>query len=104
MASVLVATSSSSAAGAEGNLFLKGGGGIVRLESGQTFAGPELLKHTRLCSSAMTDASFQGLTLRERVCSLLCACAPLCVGCEVCFEEQDRIRYFECVSILAQSP
>ena len=41
-------------------------GDIVRLESGQSFAGPELLKHTRLCS-AITYASVQGLTLRGRV-------------------------------------
>ena len=36
-------------------------GDVVRLESGQSFAGPELLKHTRLCS-AITYASVQGLT------------------------------------------
>ena len=41
-------------------------GDVVRLESGQSFAGPELLKHTRLCS-AITYASVQGLTLRGRV-------------------------------------
>ena len=34
-------------------------GDVVRLESGQSFAGPELLKHTRLCS-AITYASVQG--------------------------------------------
>eukprot|EP00439_Symbiodinium_sp_Y106_P011884 s8121_g1.t2 len=33
-------------------------GDVVRLESGQSFAGPELLKHTRLCS-AITCASVQ---------------------------------------------
>eukprot|EP00439_Symbiodinium_sp_Y106_P009507 s5904_g1.t1 len=33
-------------------------GDVVRLESGQSFAGPELLKHTRLCS-AITYASVQ---------------------------------------------
>ena len=41
-------------------------GDVVRLESGQSFAGQELLKHTRLCS-AITYASVQGLTLRGRV-------------------------------------
>ena len=41
-------------------------GDLVRLESGQCFAGQELLKHTRLCS-AITYASVQGLTLRGRV-------------------------------------
>ena len=41
-------------------------GDVVRLESGQCFVGPELLKHTRLCS-AITYASVQGLTLRGRV-------------------------------------
>eukprot|EP00439_Symbiodinium_sp_Y106_P045472 s4714_g5.t1 len=41
-------------------------GDVVRLESGRCFAGPELLKHTRLCS-AITYASVQGLTLRGRV-------------------------------------
>ena len=41
-------------------------GDIVHLESGQSFAGQELLKHTRLCS-AITYASVQGLTLRGRV-------------------------------------
>ena len=41
-------------------------GDVVRLESGQSFAGPELQKHTRL-SSAITYASVQGLTLRGRV-------------------------------------
>ena len=41
-------------------------GDVVRLESGQCFAGPELLKHTRFCS-AITYASVQGLTLRGRV-------------------------------------
>ena len=40
-------------------------GDVVRLESGQAFAGPELLKHTRLCR-AITYASVQGLTLREK--------------------------------------
>ncbi|OLP75413.1 hypothetical protein AK812_SmicGene44789 [Symbiodinium microadriaticum] len=41
-------------------------GDVVRLESGQSFAGPELLKHTRLCGT-ITYASVQGLTLRGRV-------------------------------------
>ena len=38
----------------------------VALESGQSFEPRELLKHTRLCS-AITYASVQGLTLRNRV-------------------------------------
>ena len=41
-------------------------GDVVCLESGQSFAGQELLKHTRLCS-AISYASVQGLTLWGRM-------------------------------------